>query len=764
MPNSSPLNIPFESIFNAAPDAMIIVNQEGEIALINELTVKLFGYSKEELVGQKIEVLVPKRYGDHTKHRTEYKKKPVSRGMGQNQILFGQKKDGSEFPVEISLSPIQHEGEMWIASAIRDVTTRVETDKKLKRNEHVLNEAEKLAKIGGWEFDVEQQKIHWSNQVYRLHNFDKNDERDWIAESINCYAESDRKILGESFQNCVEKGISYDLELGFTPYQSKEQLWVRTVGKPVYNDEGKIISVVGNIIDITEYKSASDALFRAKNDAESANRAKSSFLANMSHELRTPMNAIIGYSEMLIEDAEDEGQVDFIPDLEKIRNAGKHLLSLINDVLDLSKVESGKIDLLVEQFSINDLVQDVENTVTGLVQKNNNKFTVNLDISIDNIDSDYLKLKQSLLNILSNAAKFTQQGEIELNVRNDESNIRFEIKDNGIGIAVDKIANLFEEFTQADETTTREYGGTGLGLAITKRFCQLMGGSIDVESTVGKGSSFTIDLPIHTVVENSIEEEEHITEADENDLRPILVIEDDKNASDLIERILTKEGYRVITCNNGAQAVELAINHNPFAITLDVMIPEKDGWAVLMDLKTNEELKNIPVIMVSVLDNLELGFALGAKGYLTKPFKKDALISTIEDCIPSNDTSKPILIVDDEEDARELLDKLLSKKGWHTQTANNGEEALKAVFAHRPSLILLDLMMPVMDGFSFMKELRKYDPEGEIPVIVVSARDLSIKERDELNQSVYQILHKGAYQKDELVTQIRDLVNNIRRR
>ncbi len=895
MPNSRPNDIPFEAIFNAAPDAVIITNNKGKIALINKQAETMFGYSQKELEGAAIETLIPKRFHkNHGPHRDKYAKEPKFRSMGANLDLFGLHKNGSEIPVEISLSPITHQGETWITSAIRDVsekkqierlnseqkekinnifqnvpgtiyrclcekewpmvmiseqiqsltgykpkdfigknakpfveviheddrllvenavmlsvsknqsynmdyrvvhkngsvkwvnerglgiykdngevlfldgvifdiTERKEIEDELLHKQAILNEAERLGNFGGWEYNIATQKIHWSDQVYAIHNFNKEENKDWIKESIQCYAEEDRSKLTQAFLDCIEHGTRYDLELRFTPL-NKEMMWVRTVGIPLYDEAGNAISIIGNIIDVTEYKTASEALFRAKNDAEAANRAKSSFLANMSHELRTPMNAIIGYSEMLIEDAEDSEQTEFIPDLEKIKNAGKHLLELINDVLDLSKVEAGKMDVVWERINLSELLAEVEQTVAGLIQNNANTFIINNNVSQEDFTGDYIKIKQALLNILSNAAKFTQNGSITLSSTLIEDRIHFEISDTGIGIPEKKLPLLFEEFTQADETTTREYGGTGLGLAITKRFCEIMQGSITVKSELGQGSTFTIVVPVTPHIESPTENKTPAATHPLNEkIRPVLVIEDDPDASALIQRILSKDGYNVVIAGNGEEGLELAKKHQPFAITLDVMMPEKDGWSVLLDLKADPNLNQIPVIMISVLDNLDLGYALGAKGYLTKPIQKELLLDTIDRCIPENNESNgPVLIVDDEKEAQLLLDKILSKKGWHTQVANNGKEALEAVYLTPPSLILLDLMMPVMDGFTFMEELRKFDPKAEIPVIVITARDLSKEEILELDQNVQQIVHKGAYEIDQLMQQIKNLVNNIK--
>jgi signal transduction histidine kinase/CheY-like chemotaxis protein len=508
-------------------------------------------------------------------------------------------------------------------------------------------------------------------------------------------------------------------------------------------------------------------LAEAGEAAMQASQAKSAFLANMSHELRTPLNAIIGYSEMLQEEAEEDGQQGYLPDLEKILSSGRYLLSLINGVLDLSKIESGKMDVYVETFDVADVVRGIEGTVKPLLAKNSNRLSIEGLEDAGSMHSDVTKVRQVLFNLLSNATKFTEQGTVELRVERqtaeDGDSLTFAVEDTGIGMTRDQLDKIFEAFAQADASTTREYGGTGLGLSITKRFCELLGGSITAESQIGEGSRFVVRLPAHAQSSPAVGATQEATEQARDGEARVLVVDDDAAARDLLQRFLAREGYAVVTAAGGEEALRLAREQPPDIITLDVLMPHMDGWAVLSELKTDPDLREIPVVLLTMTDDRRLGYALGADEFITKPVDWEDLAQVLRR-YESGGSGRRALVIDDDPLARDMLRRALERGGWSVHEAENGRCALDELANARPTLILLDLMMPEMDGFEFLNQLLDQPEWGRVPVLVVTAKTLSAAERTRLNGDVGKILQKGSYTREELLAEVSTLVGAAARR
>lgn len=533
---------------------------------------------------------------------------------------------------------------------------------------------------------------------------------------------------------------------------------------------------VGVFTDITELKAREaqlgelvDRLADARDQATLATLAKSRFLANMSHELRTPLNAIIGLAEMLAEDAEAQALKEFREPLDRILRAGRHLLELINDVLDLSKIEAGRLDLHEEEIDLAALVADLAGASQPLADRNGNRLVVERPAGLGSMRADQTRLRQIILNLLSNACKFTEGGTVTLAVARDaeEGWVRFRVSDTGIGMTRDQLGRLFQEFTQADSSTTRKYGGTGLGLAISQRLAALMGGTIAVESEPGVGTSFTVRLPAGAAAGADaipgsppapVGAVAAIPDAARTVDDRVLVVDDDATVRDLMRRFLGREGFDVVTAESGAEALSAVRAQRPSVITLDVLMPDMDGWSVLQELKADPELAGIPVIMVTIVDEKHKGIALGASDYLNKPIDRGRLAAILARYRSAGTATRRVLVVEDDAAARMMMRRLLIGEGWQVAEAGDGREALARMGRERPDLILLDLMMPEMDGFEFLAACRKVPEFGSIPVIIVTAADLTAHDHRRLNGGVEHILQKAAFEQHELLAQIRQLV------
>ena len=542
---------------------------------------------------------------------------------------------------------------------------------------------------------------------------------------------------------------------------------------PVLNQDGTVREWVGVHEDITERKQAEAAVEAARDAAEEANRAKSQFIANMSHELRTPLSAIIGYSEMLQEEVEDGAEAaDLAPDMRKIEANARHLLSLINDVLDLSKVESGKMEVYAETFEVEPTLREVESAVQSLMEKKHNILELRLAPDLGTMRSDVTKIRQVLLNLLSNAAKFTESGTIMLSAERGpgpapagegQEWLTFRVADTGIGMTEEQQAKLFQRFQQADASTTRKFGGTGLGLALTKAFSIMLGGDVEVQSSSGQGSIFTVQLPADYEEKAGAEQgpapQDGAAAATEADAvaNCVLVVDDDPAARELLTRFLEREGFAVRTAPDGRTGLEMARSLRPRAILLDVLLPGLDGWSVLSALKADPNLASIPVVMETIVSERGLAASLGAADYLTKPIEWDQLKRVMDRFLPA-EPSGGVLVVEDDPDARARLRAMLKKQGWRrVAEAGNGREALDMVARGKPSLVLLDLMMPEMDGFTFYKALRTSPGCQAVPVVVLTAKDVTEEDRAQL-RGTDRVLAKDDTSLRELAEELRALV------
>ncbi|MGD8308628.1 MAG: response regulator [Chromatiales bacterium] len=493
--------------------------------------------------------------------------------------------------------------------------------------------------------------------------------------------------------------------------------------------------------------------------ADEANHAKSRFLANMSHELRTPLNAIIGYSEMLLEEAGELGPDELSADLQKILSAGRHLLSLINHVLDLSKIEAGKMQVYVESFEVPAMLGELESTIAPLVAKNDNRLRLEVGPDVGLMATDQTKLRQTLLNLLSNACKFTERGEIGLEARleaaDGEDWMIFTVTDTGVGMTEEGLSRIFNAFSQAELSTTKQYGGTGLGLAISRQFCQLLGGDIGVQSEPGKGTRFTVRLPRD--IQKAKTPPAGAPPPEVNPERLVLVIDDDPAALELARRSLVKHGFSVVTASSGEEGIALARQIHPVVITLDILMPGMDGWQVLSALKADPETAAIPVVMMSMVDDRELGFALGAADYMMKPIDRNRLTQVLE-CLLRDQRGAQVLIAEGDQESSDALAKTLEQHGFQVSRARNGREALAKLHDARPDLIFVDVALPEMDAVELLEAVSRKDAWKDIPVVVLSDRELSPADRERLSGGVRKVLTTSGSSPEHILTQICEFV------
>jgi PAS domain S-box-containing protein len=769
------------SLIEDSPDPIIATNREGNVVLFNRGAEALLGYRSEEIIGQRVAQL----------YESVEKAKEVMRQMrkqGGTVSAFEtvlQAKDGTRIPVLISASILYDEEgqEVGTVGFNKDLRGRKRVEEALQKahDELELRVEERTA-----ELDKARERLQYlltvtpgiiysntgsgdfactfvSNNLEPIMGYAPwemlEDPKLWVK---RLHPEDAKRVFGEILP-LLERGGG-TVEYRFR-HRAGHYIWIQDTFRVMRDAAGNPVEIVGSWADITDRKRAEEELQVAKEAAEVANQAKSRFLANMSHELRTPLNAIIGYGEMLLEEAEDLGQAGFIPDLQKIHAAAKHLLALINDILDLSKIEAGKMDLYYETFDVAPMIQDVVATITPLVKKNANALEVHCADDLGAMRADLTKVRQTLFNLLSNACKFTEHGTITLEVTRETVDgggwVAFHVRDTGIGMTPEQMEKLFQEFSQADASMTRKYGGTGLGLAISRKFCQLMGGDITVESTLGHGSTFIIRLPAEGLALKAVPAPRGEVSASSATLPEgaptVLLIDDDPAMRDLTQRFLGKEGFHVAVAASGEEGLRLAKALKPAVIALDVLMPGMDGWAVLTALKADPDLADIPVIMLSIVDEKGMGYALGAADYLTKPINWERLPGTLRKYQRAQPPC-PVLVVEDDADLREMMRRTLEKGGWAVIEAANGRVALERLIEQRPELILLDLMMPEMDGFQFLEEVRKHEEWRLIPIVVVTAKDLTEEDHRRLSASEARVLQKGLYSREEMLREVRDLV------
>jgi len=528
----------------------------------------------------------------------------------------------------------------------------------------------------------------------------------------------------------------------------------RLVIRQLENEQARELAELTRLTE--ELQKRGDELEEASRRIQEADRLKSQFLANMSHELRTPMNSIIGFSEILIERLHGTIDPKHVVFLRHILTSGQHLLGIINDILDLSKIEAGKMEVFAEKFDVRPVIESVCTVMRGMAKTKMPTFVIEADDALPPIETDLAKFKQILYNLLSNAMKFSPAGSpITIGAMHVDETITISVRDQGIGIDPKNHDVIFEEFRQIDGSERRQFGGTGLGLALVRKFVQLQGGWVRVDSAPGNGSTFSFTLPIHSraAVVSRIPE----LVPSEQRAERVLVVEDDAHAYDLIATALNSAGYLSVRARHGDEALRLAREARPIAVTLDLVLPGIDGWEVLKTLKSDAATRDIPVVIISRVDERDLGVALGADDYFVKPVDRDRLLNRVRQLTTSDQSKTRLLLIDDDTSLHELLDEELTRLGYTIESAFNGETGFAAAKANTPDVIILDLMMPGMSGFEVAGLLKDHPSTARIPILVLTSKEISADDRRELQSKVAACVQKGKSARDQLVAEIRRL-------
>ncbi len=806
------------AILATSLDCIVAIDAESRVVEWNSAAEKTFLYSRDEAVGRPLfELIIPPALREAHRigmaHYLETGEGPV---LGHRIEMPALKADGTEIPVEVAIQRIEGSEPAAFSATLRDIGDRKAAEAALETHARLAGLAADVglsltrddALQANLQACAEALARDLNAAVARVWTLDESGDVLELQASAGMDTDvhgSQSRLpvaehpIGRIARDRAPRVVRLDPDdpsfgeadwilrgemVGFAGYpllldgRALGVLGVYSPDPPLARDALRALATAADAIALgVNRKRVERDLERAKEKAEEASRTKSLFLANMSHELRTPLNAILGYSEMLQEEAEDQGVPDFVPDLQKINGAGKHLLSLINDVLDISKIEAGKMEVYLEEFDVATLLDEVEATVVPLVEKNGNVLRVERRGELGTMRSDLTKVRQCLFNLVSNAAKFTEGGTIGLEVGREtmegvdspvpEDWMTFSVTDTGIGMSAEQILRLFQAFTQADASTTRKYGGTGLGLTITRRFCQMMGGDVSVASVPGEGSAFTMKVranipepPPEASGESVPDESVEIGEKKATPPEPgtcVLVIDDDAVQRDLMRRFLEREGFPAETADGGEEGLRLARRLRPIAITLDVMMPGMDGWSVLAALKADPDLRDTPVIMLTMVDDQRRGYAMGATEYATKPVDRAHLTRVLQR-YACPEPPCTVLLVEDDGPTRAVVGAMLRKDGWAVVEASNGVEALRRVEERTPNLILLDLMMPEMDGFEFAETLRRNEAWHDIPIVVMTAMDVGPEERQRLNGQVQSVVQKSGQSIEALLRQVRDMV------
>jgi PAS domain S-box-containing protein len=757
----------FRQIFEASPDAILQVDRNGRIVLANAVAGEMFRCRLDELPGKSVDDFVPGRFrGRHPEYREHYQSKPITRPMGSGLDLWARRADGSEFPVDITLSPLDTKDGPQVMCVVRDMTDRKRAEEDI-RGQAQLIEASHDAIIVR---EPAGRILQWNAGAQETYGWPAVEAVGQISHTL---FQTGFPVSLDEVEAALHHDDRWDGELRHTR-RDGARITVDSRHILIRATDGTPATVLEINRDITQRKLAEEAVaalnarLAAANkelelrnrEVERANRMKSEFLASMSHELRTPLNAIIGFSDLLAEQIAGPLSAKQQRFVNHIQQGARHLLALINDILDLSKVEAGRLELNLENVAVAGVLADV---LTGMRQAAAAKnIPVHSSIGPDvTVFADRVRFKQILLNLLGNAVKFTPDGgKIWVEAVERRGRVTVSVSDTGLGIPVEEQEAIFDAFHQAGATTKGLKEGTGLGLAISRRLVEEHGGRIWVESEPGKGARLSFTMPVgRAAAEEGAPGYVAATHTGARERPLVLVVDDEPAARELLASWLEPEGYELVMAGSSAEALAKAAAHAPDAITLNMLMPGKGGWDTLYELKKTPVTATIPVIVVTVVDEPKVGLALGAAEYLVKPVDKETLLETVRRHIgPGSDGPAKVLVVDDEAGTREMLKEMLDSDGYIPVLAADGKEALEALARIPVSAILLDLIMPEMDGFELLIRMKDDPGLRNIPVLVLTAKDLSDGEIEMLRHQTIGMFQKGREWKKKLLDDLRRAV------
>jgi len=749
--------------FDNASDLIQAVAADGEIQYVNSTWLKTLGYEENEVIGNSIFSIL---HGSCLEHCRQAFGEILSGGATRRLEAKFVTKNGQVVEVEGSVNCRFEDGEPISTRGIfRDMTARNRTEKALKENEERYRTIFESFQDLYYQTDLKGYLTIISPSV-RVCGYEP-------EEVLGCpvtdfyHNPADRNVL---MRKLLKDHVVKDYEL-LMEFKDGTVVDASLNAKMLLDENGRPCGVQGVMRDITERKVAEHLLELAKEEAEAANRAKSDFLARMSHELRTPLNSVIGFANILLKNKAENLREQDLTYLDRIAVNGTHLLELINDLLDISKIEAGRMELEIGTIEPDQLFEGIIPQFEQMVRSKDIYLKLKMPDNIQPVGTDEAKLKQVLINLIGNAIKFTEEGGITVKLITDPTDgqlMRIEVSDTGIGIAPDRMEAIFAPFQQADTSTSRKYGGTGLGLAISKSLCKLMGYRLKVSSEFNKGTTFSIVLDLNDAEISELDEgEEHVLKLESTEKvvggemqsadHLILIIDDEPDSRFLLKHYVEEFGCKALTAQSGKHGLKIAREHKPDLITLDLLMPEVSGWETLKSLKADPTLRHIPIVVVSIVATEKRGMILGAVDFLNKPIQREELLNVLRRNL-TGDRNK-LLIIDDDPDAQEIIISCLEDEKMQITTALNGKIALDAMYKQIPDLIILDLMMPVMDGMSFLKTIRNDEKQFQhIPVVVVTSKDLTTDEMLRLKEQTSAVLSKDDCFNDDLKRKLRSVI------